>query len=269
MAFWLGIPSLPAGPLQDAAIRFAKVPQETIEARLRLFAGKNEDRERHLKDIFNEVGCRDDRLIEQRVKNPKRPNVICRLEGTGQSEIVVGAHFDRVELGDGVVDNWSGAALLPSLFQSLAAISRRHTIVFIGFTDEEEGLVGSEYYVKHLAPEEASRIKAMINVDSIGLGPTKVWLTHSDERLAGMLNGVAHAMSLPLGIVNADQVGDDDSTSFRKKHIPTVMIHAITQETYPILHSTRDTIAAIRMGDYYDTYRLVAGYLSYLDTQLD
>ena len=35
--------------------------------------------------------------------------------------IVLTSHNDKVDVGDGVVDNWSGASLLPSLFQSLAA----------------------------------------------------------------------------------------------------------------------------------------------------
>ena len=180
----------------------------------------------------------------------------------------MGAHFDHVETGQGVVDNWSGASLLPSLFESLQAEPHRHTFVFIGFTDEEKGLVGSEQYVKQLTPWERSKIRAMVNLDSLGLSSTKVWLSRADKGLAQALNNVAHSMKLPLAAVNVDQVGLSDSESFSKRDIPSLTIHSVTQETYPILHSSQDTLAAIHMDDYYATYRLVAAYLSYLDQKL-
>ena len=38
----------------------------------------------------------------------------------------MGGHFDLAEKGNGVVDNWSGSSLLPSLYQRLKSVSRRH-----------------------------------------------------------------------------------------------------------------------------------------------
>ena len=49
----------------------------------------------------------------------------------------------------------------------------------------------------------------------------------------------------------------------------TLLIHSITQEPLPILHSPRDRMDAIHLADYYDTYRLIAAYLAYLDVTLD
>ena len=46
------------------------------------------------------------------------------------------------ENGEGVVDNWNGASLLPSLFESLESQALRHTFRFIGFAEEETGLSG-------------------------------------------------------------------------------------------------------------------------------
>jgi hypothetical protein len=43
----------------------------------------------------------------------------------------------------------------------------------------------------------------------------------------------------------------------------------VTNETWPILHSTRDKLDVVKMNDYYDSYRLIAAYLSYLDAVLD
>ena len=63
------------------------------------------------------------------------PNVICTLKGSVPDEgaIVVGGHFDLVEVGTGAVDDWSGAVLLPSLYQTLTAQPHRHDFVFVAF----------------------------------------------------------------------------------------------------------------------------------------
>src|ERR1035438_1781217 len=73
-------------------------------------------------------------LEEQSVKHVKIPNLICALPGQADSRILVTAHTDHVAVGDGTVDNWSGASMLPDLYESLRAAPRRHTVVFIGFT---------------------------------------------------------------------------------------------------------------------------------------
>jgi putative aminopeptidase FrvX len=256
------------GIAQEHPVRFIQLQQELIEGRLRRYARDNADRETSLKRIFAEAGC-SERLSEQPVKRQKLPNVICTLPGSSDSVIVIGAHFDHVDRGDGVVDDWSGAGLLPSLFQSLNGEPRTHTFVFIGFAAEEQGLAGSDFYVKQLAPEQIAKIRVMIDLDSLGLGPTKIWLKHSDEKLSSALNAIADSMKLPLGVVNADQIGDEDSTSFRKHHVPTVMLHSVTQQTVPILHSESDNLSAIRVDNYYDSYRLITEYLAFLDTKLD
>jgi putative aminopeptidase FrvX len=257
------------GIAQEHPIRFIQLQQELIESRLRRYTRDNAGRETNLKRAFAEAGCGGERLSEQPVKRQKLPNVICTLPGTSDSVIVIGAHFDHVERGDGVVDDWSGAGLLPSLFESLNGEPRKHTFVFIGFAAEEQGLAGSDFYVKQLAPEQIAKIRVMIDLDCLGLGPTKIWLRHSDEKLSNALNAIADSMKLPLGVVNAEEFGDDDSTSFRKRHVPTVTLHSVTQQTLPILHSESDNLSAIRLDDYYDSYRLIASYLANLDGNLN
>lgn len=260
----------PAASTQPATIKLEldPLPEPVIERRLGDFAPVNTAREAHLKQLFEAAGCKDDHLTQQLVRPSLPSNLICTLPGTTDSVIIVGAHFDKVRTGDGVVDNWSGASLLPSLYQSLLGAPRRHTFVFIGFTDEEGGLVGSKFYARHLTPAMLARVHAMINMDSLGLGPTKLWLHHSDPRLAADFDAVAAALHVPVGVVNADSAGDDDSESFMKLKVHTLMIHSVTNATWSILHSRRDTLAAIKLPDYYDTYRLVAAYLPYIDTAI-
>lgn len=254
---------------QEARFEFHPVSREVIQERLNRFSSKSAEREKKLRELFEEAGCTGERLREQPVKGTRLPNIICTQPGETGSVIVIGGHFDFVEFGYGVVDNWSGASLLPSLFQSLRSRPRRHTFAFVGFTGEESGLVGSRLYVKQLTSEERSKTRAMLNFDCLGLSSTKVWVSRSDRKLVAMLYGVARALKLPLEGVNVELVGSDDGQSFARSKIPSISIHSVTQETFPILHTMRDSLEAMRLDDYYDTYRLVCAYLVLLDAVLD
>lgn len=245
-----------------------------MESRLKSFPTNNRHREAVIRKWFAESGCGDGNLSEQALERKLAPNVICILPGNtpgGKTEriIVVGAHTDHVDdYGDGVVDNWSGASLLPSLLYSLSAQPRRHTFIFVGFSAEEKGLVGSEYFAGHITADERARIDGMVNLDSLGLGPTEVWATHADRVLLDPLAAVAAESKLPVSAMNVDNLGTADSESFARYHIPRVTLHSLTSDTWAILHSPRDKLAAIKMDDYYDSYRLIAEYLAYLDDAL-
>ena len=206
--------------------------------------------------MFAEAGCGDQHISEQRVKGSKPPNLICTLPGSSDQVIIVGAHFDRTPEGDGVVDNWSGASLLPSLYAALRSVPRQHTYIFIGFTDEEDGEVGSHFYVHQMTKEQAAATDAMVNIDTLGLAPTKVWVRRSDHRLAKLLAYIATRMNLPMAAVNVDQVGSSDGEQFAKVKIPRITIHSLTQETWnaDILHTSKDRFSAIRLDDYYQSF---------------
>ena len=250
-------------------IRFRLQEREVIEGRLKSFSTWNGEREALIRKWFADSGCKDSNLSEQALDRKLPPNVICVLPGETQEVIVVGAHTDKVDsYGDGVVDNWTGAVLLPSVLYSLSAQPRHHTLIFIGFSSEEKGLVGSRFYVDHLTSEQRTHIEAMVNFDSLGLGPTEVWASHADRVLLNALAAVAFASKLPVTEMNVDNVGTADSESFARYQIPRITLHSVTQQTWSILHSPFDKLAAIKMNDYYDTYKLIAEYLAYLDDTL-
>jgi Peptidase family M28 len=253
----------------SAQARFRLADRSVIEAHLKSFSTKNSEREVTIRKWFAESGCKDSNLSEEPLERKLPPNVICVLPGETREVIVVGAHTDHVDsFGDGVVDNWTGASLLPSLLYSLSGQPRRHTFVFVGFAAEEEGLVGSEYYAEHLTPEQRTRVEAMVNMDSLGLTPTKVWATHADKALLDALASVASTSGLPIATVNVEGLGTADSESFARYRIPRITLHSVTPETWPILHSERDQLNAVKMKDYYDSYHLIAAYLAYLDGTL-
>jgi len=242
---------------------FQQLPPQVIENRLKQYTQSNAAREITIKKLFSEAGCTV--LREQPVQKSASPNVVCTLPGTGTGVIVVGAHFDHVHRGDGVVDNWSGASLLPSLYQSLISKPRNHTFIFIGFTDEEKGFIGSRAYVKSLSAAEIAQIRAMVDIDTLGLGPTEVWVHNSDPRLVKKLFSTAEALNLPASEMNVDGVGDSDGHAFKDQKIPVITIHSVTRETLGILHTNRDTYSAIRWSDYYGSYQLIAAFLTSLD----
>jgi len=243
--------------------------RESVEAHLRSFSTKNSEREALIRRWLAESGCKDANLSEQELDRILPPNVICVLPGETREVILVGAHTDKVDsAGDGLVDNWTGAVLLPALFYSLSAQPRHHTLIFVGFSAEEKGLAGSRYYVDHLSSKQRAHIEGMVNFDSLGLGPTEVWASHADKVLLDALTSVAAASKLPVTTMNVDNFATADSESFVRYQVPRITLHSVTQQTWSILHSPSDKMAAIKMNDYYDSYKLIAEYLAYLDDAL-
>jgi len=251
-----------------AQIQYNVVRPDTIRKRLDMYKGNDTKREAVLIKLFREAGCTPANLSEQEVPHRKQPNIICVLPGSTAEMIVIGAHFDHVSDGDGIIDNWSGASLLPSLLQTLVGSTPKHTFIFVAFTGEEEGLLGSDFYVKRLPKDQLSEIKAMINMDTLGLGPTKVWVSQSDPLLVNGLGLLAHSMNVPIAGLNIDRFGESDEESFIREKVCTVTIHSLTPETVHVLHRPADNPTAVRFQDYYDTYRLLAAYLTVLDAQL-
>lgn len=216
--------------------------------------------------MFAAVGCKTEL---QPLKHSDLSNVICILPGESPDAIIVGGHLDKVPPGKGIVDDWSGASLLPTLYQSLRGFPRHHTFIFIGFADEEKGLIGSRLYVRQMSPDARSHAKEMINLECLGMNPTEVWASHSDPDLLNALAAVAKSMQIPLTAVNVEKVGTADSESFARAHIPRTTIHSVDQKTLAVLHSDADNTSAIHPDLYYDSYRLIAEYLAVVDARFD
>lgn len=251
----------------DETILYKPVPHELVESRLKKYAGSDQQREATLKQMFADAGCDDQHVAEQAVKGARQPDVICVLPGSSDKVIIVGAHFDHVSAGDGVVDNWSGAALLPSLYEAVKIEPHTHTYIFVGFTDEERGEIGSRFYAGNMTREQVHSTDAMVNMDTLGLTTTEFWASHSDQRLSSALVYIAKQLGFPVKAMNVDQIGSTDSVQFAARGIPSITIHSLTQETWNarILHTSKDRISAMRLDDYYQTYKLIAAYLAFLD----
>ncbi len=94
-------------------------------------------------------------------------NLILTFPGTLVRKIVVGAHFDSWDVGQGATDNGTGSAVLFDVARLLKAYSaaNRYTVELVWFNGEELGLWGSKRYAE-LNP--ADGIAAMVNMDMEG-----------------------------------------------------------------------------------------------------
>jgi Iap family predicted aminopeptidase len=94
-----------------------------------------------------------------------------------------------------------------------------------------------------------------------------VWASHSDKLLTGALYYIAKQLNIRVSEVDVEQIGSTDSAQFAERKIPSITIHSLTQETYNarILHSSKDKLSAMHLDDNYQTYKLLAAYLVFLD----
>jgi hypothetical protein len=255
------------GRLSAQKVGFRKTAREVLESRLRDCPEKSGQRWRKLEDLFRAAGSGDDRLSEQPVPGFREPNVICVLPGENETTIIVGAHFDNIGAGHGVIDNWSGGILLPTLYESLKVLPRKHTFIFVAFSAEEAGLKGSGHYARKMTREDVARTRAMVNLDCLGLGSTAVLKSAANKMLTDVMTSVAAATKLPLRIINF-QGSRWDADSFSSK-IPQITLLSFTSRTAGITNSVNDNLDAVSWDDYYQSYLLVAMYLAYIDTQLN
>ena len=259
-----GLAALLIAPGFPQKLEIDLVTATVVKSRLESGAVEHRQRQAVIRDLFAEAGC----PVEEQKIDKSSGNVVCTLTGLTSATIVVGGHFDFANHGKGIVDDWSGVSLLPSLYQSLKSRPRQHTYVFVAFTGEERGLVGSSRFVNGLTPEQKSLTRAFINLECLGLTPVKVWVSRSAPALVRHLNLVANSVGIELQGMNVDNVGDDDTHSFLRAKIPVIPIHSVTSETLSILHSERGQLDAIYFDLFYDAFRLVGYYLAYLDIKL-
>jgi Zn-dependent M28 family amino/carboxypeptidase len=82
----------------------------------------------------------------------------------------LGAHSDSVEAGPGINDNGSGSASILEIAIRLSRYLINNKVRFAWWTGEEEGLLGSTYYVEQLSEEEAMKIRLYLNFDMTASG---------------------------------------------------------------------------------------------------
>ncbi len=189
-------------------------------------------------------------------KREKTANVVALLEGSDpvrkNDYIVIGAHYDHLGFGgpgsgsrmpdtvavhNGADDNASGTAMVMELAQKLGALKAKpeRSIIFVAFSSEEIGLLGSKYFVNH-PPVEIKKIRTMFNFDMVG--------RFDKEKNAISVGGTGTSVeadsllrlfekSLPFTVTHApDGYGPSDHAAFYGAGIPVFYFNSGVHSDY-------------------------------------
>lgn len=215
----------------------------------------------------------------------KTHNVIGLLQGNDpvlkNQYIIIGAHYDHLGMGGlgsgsrvpdtlavhhGADDNASGVAALIELAEKFAAhkADLKRSILFIAFSAEEEGLLGSKYFADHPVID-LKNVDVMINLDMIG----RLKENHSLQ-----INGVGTSLEA-TGIVNEfnsdsafrltlspEGYGPSDHSSFYAKNIPVIYLTTGAHVDY---HTPRDNYEGINFAG----LKEVADYVYKIANEID
>lgn len=188
------------------------------------------------------------------------------------NQVIIGAHYDNVGLGEGAFDNGSGIAVLMNLIDKLSLIDLDYNIIFIAFGAEEEGLYGSSYYVSQMLESDKLNTKCMINMDCVSAGDNlyiycediktdycDFFVENSEEVNYGeSITEKSYSKDIFLiagygGYPYYQTAQASDHSSFREVGIPTVFFYSgsytFWSTTYveseaqsSIMHTSEDTI---------------------------
>ena len=211
--------------------------------------------------------------VERRSVETK--NVVAVLEGKGphaDETIVIGAHYDHLgwggrnslatgvrEIHNGADDNASGSAALVEIARQLKARKRPlgRRVVFIAFTGEERGLLGSAYYVRN--PLFAlDKTIAMLNMDMVGRMQNNKLIVNGTGT-GSSLEGLVDRLGKQLGVhvvKSAPGYGPSDHSSFYAKRVPVLHFFTGSHSDY---HRPSDDYEKLNIDGMRLTAQFVAG----------
>ena len=208
------------------------------------------------------------------IKTVKTENVLGLLEGTDKKDelLIISAHFDHVGIspdgeGDaifnGADDDGSGTVAVMQLAKAFAEAKKdghgpRRSILFMAFTAEESGLLGSEFYARHPTFPLQNTV-ANLNIDMIGRrdvehaeSPPYVYVIGADK-LSSELNSVSESTNKNYTNLVFDYTYNDtahpenlyyrsDHWNFAKRNIPIIFYFDGIHEDY---HQPSDEVEKI------------------------
>ncbi|MBX3237494.1 MAG: M28 family peptidase [Nitrospiraceae bacterium] len=179
-------------------------------------------------------------------------NVLSLLPGTTDSPhtsaLVIGAHRDHFGRQGGLLfagadDNASGTAVLLEVARVLASAPTLplHPILFVSFSGEEQGLIGSREYVAH-PPIPLNSTMAMINVDHAGTGNGRLTVGVTDlDKQRAQAAGQAAQLEDRIDLFGFFPGGDH--VPFKEAGVPTVTV--VSGGVHPQFHQASDTTETI------------------------
>ena len=203
-------------------------------------------------------------------------NVIGYFDNQADKTVIIGAHYDHLGLGgegslhregeaihNGADDNASGVAIMLQLADSLTNITYQgNNYLFIAFSGEEMGLLGSNYFVKN-PTIELTKAKYMINMDMVGRLREDKTLSISGTGTAPIWNQVLNAANSGFKLVLSESgVGPSDHTSFYLQDIPVLHFFTGQHEDY---HKPGDDAGKLN----YEGMKMIMNYVLDIIAELD
>jgi hypothetical protein len=183
-------------------------------------------------------------------------NVVGILEGTDpvlkNEYVIIGGHFDHLGMGgegsgsrapdmpaihNGADDNASGTAGVIELAQKLSAnrSKLKRSVVFVAFTGEEMGLLGSKEFVSK-PPIDLKKVNAMINLDMIGrLNPETRLIIIGGTGTSAESDSILKKLEVGRSFKathSADGYGASDHSSFYSENIPVFFFFTGVHDDY-------------------------------------
>jgi hypothetical protein len=173
--------------------------------------------------------------------------------------VVIGAHYDHLGLGgpfaldpdstgsvhNGADDNASGTAALLEVAARLARRPPARSVVFIAFSGEELGLLGSAHYMRQSS--DAQHTAAMVNLDMVGRlrhDRLIVYGTGSATEFPDLLDSLNRLAGFELAL-RPDGYGPSDQSSFYAAGVPVLHFFTNVHEDY---HRSTDDWEKIDVG---------------------
>jgi Iap family predicted aminopeptidase len=178
--------------------------------------------------------------IRSRCLSVRTRNLKVIFPGRSRDLVIVGAHFDSWDLGQGAMDNGLGVAQLFALARALRGRDLARTVELVWFNGEEQGLWGSRYDAGHLGN---APVVAMVNLDMVGT-PIAVNALGDPTMVAPLerWNASRGARRLPLGVKNINWFGSDH-LPYQLAGVRAVTIDGeIPRDSVRYYHDYADTI---------------------------
>ncbi|TKT05211.1 M28 family peptidase [Streptomyces lasalocidi] len=151
------------------------------------------------------------------------PNLIAEWpKGDASKVYMFGSHLDSVAAGPGINDNGSGSATLLEVALKLAQTNPTMAarVRFGWWTDEEQGLNGSDFYARSLTTAQRSAIKAYYNFDMVASRNGGYFINHITSAAAAPMKAYWDSLNLQPE-ENVEGAGRSDDYSFENYGIPT------------------------------------------------
>lgn len=224
---------------------------------------KNKERQQSVVDLFKRLGVAEKDIEIKKYKN-KVTNVLVTKKGKADEKIVVGAHYDLIQSGCGVVDNWTGIVIIAHLYKTLLQMDTEKTYVFAAFGEEEKGLLGSQAMVKEIPKTDRESYCSMLNFDSFGSVAPWAFKNISTTKMMDLAEESAKAIGLDL-IRHSIDGASSDSVSFNNAKIPSITFTGLGNDWFQIIHSKNDKLENVNSVSVYYAYRIGLMTLSNLE----